>query len=236
MTEAVLKHIEEHVIPDKRLGRHIEHDPRSREHAYGVTLAPAAYVRVHHRVYGGVLNQGDVGSCTGNATAGAINTAGLHVVGHTALKEPDALGIYELATSLDEFEGAYPPDDTGSSGLSAAKSAKQKTLIGSYQHAFNMEAALTALQKGPVITGVDWYEGFDSPSSTTGLVKPTGQVRGGHEIVAIGFEPHAVLSDSLVFLQNSWGREWGLAGRFCWTVSTWQKLLNAQGDATILLK
>ena len=236
MTETVLKHIEEHVIPDKRLGRHVEHDPRSRQHAYGATLAPAALVRVHHRVYGGVLSQGQIGSCTGNATAGAINTAGLHVVGHATLKEPEALGIYELATVLDEFEGSYPPTDTGSSGLSAAKAAQQKTLIGSYEHAFDMSAALAALQKGPVITGVDWYEGFDTPNATTGRVKPTGQIRGGHEIVCIGYEPHATLADSLVFLQNSWGADWGLSGRFCWTVQTWQKLLDDQGDVTILVK
>lgn len=236
MTEVVLKHIEEHVIPDKRLGRHIEHDPRSREHAFGVVLAQTALVKVHHRVFGGVLNQGKIGSCTGNATAGAINTAGLHVVGHVTLKEPDALGIYELASVLDGFPGSYPPDDTGSSGLAAGKAAKQMGLIASYQHAFDMAAALSALQLGPVITGIDWYEGFDNPNPTTGRVKIEGQRRGGHEIVAIGFEPHATHDDSLVFLQNSWTAEWGLHGRFCMTVKTWQTLLDAQGDVTILSK
>lgn len=235
MTEVTLRKIEEQIDPEKRLGRHVEHDPRSRDYPFTVTLAPPAFRRAHHRVYGGILNQGNLGSCTGNATAGAINTQGLHVYKSTALKEPIAVALYSRATELDNFPGKYPPDDTGSSGLAVAKAAQEKGYITKYQHAFGMTEALTALQLGPVITGVDWYEGFDHPDAN-GKVQIAGQVRGGHEFVIIGFEPFGTIDESLIFAQNSWGAGWGLHGRFSFTVKTWQALLDAQGDVTILLK
>lgn len=235
MAEVTFRKIEEQIDPNRRLGRHVEHDPRSRAYPFRVTLAPPAFRRTHHRVFGGILNQGNIGSCTGNATAGAINTEGLHVLKSTPLKEPEAVTLYMRATELDSFPGQYPPDDTGSSGLAVAKAAKEKGYIKEYRHAFGMDEALTALQLGSVITGVDWYEGFDHPD-INGRVKIAGQVRGGHEFVVVGFEPRGVIDESVVFAQNSWGLGWGFHGRFNFTVKTWQLLLDAQGDVTILLK
>lgn len=234
MVDIITRIIPEEIDLGKRLGRHVEHDPRSKEYPYTVTLTPE-FRRVHHRLWGGVLDQLRIGSCTGNATAGAINTGGLHIPRHKLLREPEAVDIYKLATSLDEFPGTYPPEDTGSSGLSAAKAALQMGYIGSYRHAFNMEEVLTALMDGPVITGVDWYEGFDTPD-INGLVKIEGQIRGGHEFVVVGFEPAAKLENSVVVAQNSWNVTWGVKGRFRFTIATWQQLLDAQGDVTILLK
>jgi hypothetical protein len=232
MTQVVVRSITENVVPGKRLGRHVEHDPRSREHAFGVTIAP--FKTVHHRRYRGPFDQGDLGSCTGNAAAGAINTSPIHNPRAKLLTEQEAIDLYELATQLDDIPGQYPPDDTGSSGLAAAKAAKQKGYISTYRHAFSIEEALSALQVGPVITGVDWYEGFDHPNGD-GLVTISGQVRGGHEFEVVGFEFHHVLDESLVVCENSWGAAYGMAGRFKFTVKTWRSLLDAQGDVTILL-
>lgn len=232
-----VKKLDEQVKDSHRLGRHIEHDERSKEYAYASDVTTLAYVTVHHRKYGPVLDQGDLGSCTGNATAGAINTVPLHnkPTLESTLHEQDALELYELATKLDSFEGQYPPDDTGSSGLAAAKAAKQKGHITSYKHAFSLDAALAALQKRPIITGVNWYEGFDNPDSH-GTVKIDGEIRGGHEFVLIGFQLEATLMDSLILACNSWGPDWGLSGRFNFTVATWRQLLDDSGDATILLR
>jgi hypothetical protein len=106
-------------------------------------------------------------------------------------------------------------------------------MVSGYSHAFDMTAALAALQIGPVITGVNWYEGFDTPNAD-GLVKISGQVRGGHELGARGYEPAANPDDSLILLDNSWGPGWGDLGHFYWTVGTWKTLLAQQGDVTIL--
>lgn len=227
----------EEVVEGKRLGRHVEHDPRSRAFAYEIPAGAGALVAVEHRRHGGIFNQGALGSCTGNAAAGAKNTEPFYHSGSAPLiYEAGAVDIYSLATRLDGLsDGYYPPNDTGSSGLAVAKAMKQEGMIGSYQHAFDMAAALAALQAGPVITGVNWYEGFDSPDAN-GLVKIAGQVRGGHEIVARGYQPGQAAdgSDALILLDNSWGTGYGKSGSFYWTVATWQQLLAEQGDVTIL--
>lgn len=235
MTEVLRRKLEEHVIEGKRLGRHIEHDPRSRDYAYEVS-AEGTLIAVEHKRHGSIFNQGNLGSCTGNALCGAKNTEPLYHQGSSHLiTESGAVDIYSLATRLDGIsDGYYPPDDTGSSGLAVARAAKQQGIIGSYQHAFDMDAALAALQAGPVITGVSWYEGFDDPD-IHGLVQISGQVRGGHEIVARGYVPATNPDDALILLDNSWGTSWGVSGRFYWSVGTWRQLLADGGDVTILV-
>lgn len=151
-----VRRIEEHSIGHGgRLGRHVELDPRSR--AFAVPAAADTITKVRHRRYG-ILDQGDLGSCTGNAITGCLNTLPLHITGTHLKTEADAVRLYSEATRLDSFQGAYPPEDTGSSGLAACKAAKNEGLISGYRHAFSVEAALTALMSGPVITGVNWYE------------------------------------------------------------------------------
>lgn len=230
------KTIDEYPIFDKRLGRHIEHDERSRDHGFlaKAGAAPLTFNQMRHvlhRRFGNVLDQGNLGSCTGNASAHCMNTAGFHKRG-VVYHEADAVSFYSLATQLDDYPGQYPPDDTGSSGLAVAKALQEKGLIANYSHAFNLNEALTALQSRPVICGINWYEGFDNPNPT-GLVTLSGQVRGGHEICALGFEPHSTLDMSLIVFQNSWGRGWGHHGQFMMTVKDFSRLLDEEGDVTI---
>jgi hypothetical protein len=209
------------------LGRLVEHDERSR--MYAVDFEPVPWRTVTHRRYGGPFDQGHLGSCTGNAVAGALNTAPLHKTGTKLLTEAEAVAIYERATVIDSFPGSYPPDDTGSSGLAACKAARQKGYVLSYWHAFDISAAIQALMRGPLITGVSWYEGFDYPSET-GRVEISGDVRGGHEFEVLGFH----LPSKTVACMNSWGTEYGVNGRFRFSVDTWERLLGEEGDATVL--
>lgn len=229
----VARIIDEYPVPGKPLGRHVEHDPESR--AYAVTAAPVPLRTVHHRRYGGPFDQGATSSCTGNAAAGAMNTAPLYTPGRRILTEQDALTVYELATTLDSIPGSYPPDDTGSSGLAVAKALQQKGLISGYRHAFSLAEALQALQAGPVIAGIDWYQGFDSPNPA-GVVEIAGEVRGGHEIEILGYERAAVPLDALVVFENSWGVGYGVNGRGKMSVRTLGVLLDAQGDVTVLIR
>jgi hypothetical protein len=235
MNDVTRIQIEEHPS-DKggRLGRHIEHDPRSRQYAYGIVHKMDALKTVHHRRYGVTFDQGELGSCTGNAAAGAVNTVPVHKPKEKLLHETDAVDIYSRATSIDEFDGAYPPNDTGSSGLAVSKVLLERSLIGSYQHAFDVATALSALQKYPLIIGINWYEGFDTPDEH-GLVNIAGSVRGGHEIEVKGFTVRSPLESSLMLCENSWGEEWGLNGEFHFTVSSFRRLMAEQGDTTILI-
>lgn len=213
------------------LGRRVEHDPRSYD--YPVTFElPAVLKTVSHRSYGLPFDQGHLGSCTGNACAGALNTVPLHQAGERVLRETDAVDLYKLATKLDEFDGVYPPDDTGSSGLGVAKAAKQKGLISSYRHAFTLDQALAALQLRAVITGIDWYEKMFTPTKD-GFIHIGGGLAGGHELCVKGY---VAARRPYIVLWNSWGPKWGPLGGLCrMFVDEWAKLLDARGDVTVLL-
>lgn len=232
MTEISFKQIriDEQIVEDKRLGRHVLHDPKSFAWPYIPRSIDRPIHSVHHRHFGGVLDQGNLGSCTGNAAVQALNTKPLHRLATHTLKEEEALNLYSLATSLDPWPGEYPPDDTGSDGLSVAKACQQQGYIIEYRHAFGIDEALRALIERPVITGVNWYEGFDNPDDR-GFVKKEGQIRGGHEFVVVGYND----TDKYVEAINSWGRNWGLKGRFRMSVDVWNELLQEDGDVTVLI-
>jgi hypothetical protein len=99
-----------------------------------------------------ILDQGALGSCTGNAAAGALGTDPLYntlPAGHPPLDEDFAVRVYSAATKIDPWPGDYPPDDTGSDGLSAAKACKALGLIPGYLHATSLDGMQAALQDTP---------------------------------------------------------------------------------------
>ncbi|WP_142282218.1 hypothetical protein [Mycobacterium sp. IEC1808] len=224
-THIVRKRLAETVVQTRRLGRHIEHDPRSRDFP---AERAQAIVSVDHRATGLPLDQGQIGSCTANALCGALNSAPDYT-GAKSYTESDAVMLYELETKLEGQP--YPPNDPGGSGLMVCKAAQQLGWISSYRHAFGLQHALTALVIQPVITGFNWYTSFDEPDPDTGLVTITDDatVRGGHEVVVDGIDA----DNQLIWLWNSWGTNFGRSGRFCMSFGTWEQLLAESGDVTV---
>lgn len=219
--------LDEQVIEGKRLGRHVNHDPRSLNYQVKPLAALAQSVTWKRDIP--VLDQGNLGSCTGNATVGVLGSEPYFATmpSSLTLNEDEAVSLYSLATRLDSYTGDYPPTDTGSDGLSVAKAAKTMGLISGYLHCTSIDAVITALQSGPVITGVNWYSGFDNPDSS-GHVTLSGSVRGGHEFEIAGVD----LQAKLFLAYNSWGPSWGLNGQFTFTFADYTRLLSEQGDAT----
>lgn len=217
------------------LGRHIEHDERSRDYAYQASIVRKLR-KLTHGTTGGILNQGQIGACTGFATAKACNSRPIidPLKGDKTLTNEDGLDLYHRATIADGYPGEWPPDDTGSSGLAACKGAKDRGLITSYRWAFNLDDALQALMRGCILIGISWYEGFDRPRSD-GLVTISGSVRGGHELCVRGYDPtvSSSASQALIWLDNSWTDGWGLKGRCCMTVATLEVLLADGGDVAV---
>jgi hypothetical protein len=209
------------------LGRLVDHDEHSRLYQAPKATSPRSVLWAHHAP---VLDQGELGSCTGNATAQLINTDYFAAVRKTRgyLGESDAVRIYELATRLDGIRGnTYPPTDGGSSGLGAAKAGVKLGYFTGYKHAFGFSHFAAAVQLQPVIVGTAWYDGMFTPSKQ-GLVIPSGQIAGGHEYLCLGINYQTQL---LTFL-NSWGDSWGQGGRFHMTFAAFTKLLADQGDVT----
>lgn len=218
------------------LGRHVRHDPRSR--AYPVAPTATVLTAVRHQAFIGILDQGQLGSCTGNAGVGAIYRQPFtEVLGsYSWLYVPDesgAVALYSAATKLDGDPENYPPTDTGSDGLSVAKALKAAGIISGYLHAFTLQSALLQLMSTPLITGITWYNSMFTPDDLGVLVvDPASGVAGGHELCVDEYIPAAGPDPAYVGGPNSWGSRWGLSGRWYMTVEDWGKLLADDGDVT----
>ena len=223
--------IPEQVVPDKRLGRHVRHDPRSLSYPY---RSAAPLVSTRHACHIPTLDQGDLGSCTGNATVHALASgplwSTLSPTQQASLNEAEAVALYSLATTLDSSPGSYPPTDTGSDGLDVAKAAQQSGFINGYTHALSLNDALSALVAGPVIIGIDWMSTFDDPLPS-GEMPFGGSVRGGHEVCLDQID----VENSRVWIHNSWGDGWGQSGRAWFSFDTLGRLLSSDGDATVFV-
>jgi len=214
--------IPEREIQGQRLGRHIEHDERSR--AFAVVRRATPIASRHWTRHVTIYDQGNLGSCTGNALAGCLSTGPwTHRFGEYTAKR-----VYSAATKLDGVPGEWPPQDTGSSGLAVCKVAQNRGWIREYRHAFSLDDVLAALQDGPCIAGTDWLDGMDRPDST-GLVHATGDVRGGHEYCLVGCD----IASRTIRAANSWGTSWGRNGLFTISWDDFAALLAEDGDVTV---
>lgn len=214
----------ETLVAGKRLGRHVKHDPRSREFPAD---SASRVVSVKHDASALPLDQEDHHCSTAHSLCGALN-CGINSREGVLYREADAIRVFRLAATLN---GDDPDGRPGSSGLMACKAARDLGLIQEYRHAFGIDHALHALVLRPVMTGIKWYSSFDEPDPTTGLVElaESAVLRGGHEVLVHEID----VENGLVWCWNSWGSRFGLGGRFCMSFDTWAQLLGDDGDVTV---
>lgn len=218
----ITKQIPEQKIDGKRLGRHVVHDERSWNFLAEKSVTITSII---HTSVGLPLTQVR-GSCTAEAMCGDLNSQ--TPLPSVPLTQVNADHLYDLEIT---DEGGNPAtDDPGGSGLEICKVALAQGLIKSYTHAMSMSDALGALMLRPVITGVNWYDSFDAPSSSGFItISPNAQVRGGHEFVVDEIDTVT----KAVGCWNSWGLSYGLQGRFYMPFTVWDRLLGEQGDVTV---
>jgi hypothetical protein len=220
---------------DPLLGRNIEHDPRSRAYAFRAGRDPLASIQHHSNIR--TLNQ-HVGSCTCHTALKLCTYSHWFTLSReqqgAIIADPDGMATdwYRETTRNDEFDGEWEPNDTGSSGTSASKTAVRRGFAKGFQHAFSFDDTLAMLAKKPVGIGVWWYSTFDRPDHT-GLVRLTSasRRRGGHEFVLDELD----VEHEQVWAQNSWGDDFGIAGRFRFSFADLERLLNEDGDSVQLL-
>jgi hypothetical protein len=133
-----------------------------------------------------------------------------------------AIDLYAEATELDSFPETFPPSDIGSSGLAVAKALVAQGAISSYKHAFSLQGMLSALQSGPVLLGINWYESMWRADR----VKISGDVVGGHEFLVNSVS----IKDQILQGVNSLGHDWNFGGYFYLTFDQADQLLAEQGD------
>ena len=223
-----------------RLGRHLWLDARSLEHMIENRIEEMTHP-VHTKEWERVLvilDQGKLGSCTGNAGTGALGTQPFYdAVGKKVLPSPKdaleaegfAVKLYEDATVVDGYPGTYPPDDTGSSGLAICKVLKSRGTIKGYRYARSAHGFLQLLQRGPVLQGMPWYNAFFNPNGQAFIDADanwaSSGLAGGHEVEAVGVEVDTKdVFNSVITYANSWDTTWGDAGRFRMRLRTYEQL------------
>ncbi len=210
----------------------------TRDHPYQLTGVSQPNI-VDLRQYCSLIeDQGNLGSCTGNAIAGAIELINKR---NNKLLDVSRLFIYYyermLIGTINYDSGAYirdgikacytygaPTENLWPYNISKFKiqppstaivdAAKRK--VTSYQRAADFDAVMDAVTSGyPVIVGFSVYSSFDTPTvAKTGVMPYPNTTRerllGGHAVLIVGYNKN----NNTFIVRNSWGTGWGDKGYF----------------------
>jgi hypothetical protein len=238
-------HVVKYEPTDPRLGRHVEHDDRSKmvEHMFAARDLKPKHKDAHWTSLAPPINQLDTGSCTCSSEMNVLNTdfftaARQEINGHPSsfFTQQDALDLYALATKLDAFPGFYPEEDTGSSGNAAAKASVRKKWLTSYSWLFSFSSLQATIERRPLTIGTLWTNKmFDCKNGivTVGSLADSN-IAGGHQYAMTGI----VWNDGLFEFRNTWGDqdEWPgckPGGYFAMSFSDVRSLQEADGDVTV---
>ena len=189
-----------------------------------------------------IENQGNLGSCTGNAIAGQIELI-QRKVNPAKGRDVSRLFIYYqerlLEGTIRYDNGAYIRDGikacytygapleslwpyvinrftTKPSAAAYTDALKRK--VTSYQRCTNFAAVKAALvSRYPVTVGFDVYSSFEGAENTNTGMMPypntrTEQYLGGHAVCIVGYNDN--LAGGSFICRNSWGTNWGDNGYF----------------------
>lgn len=204
-------------------------DPRSRN--YGIRPLVGAVTRKKQlwRIPTALpLNQGSEGACVGFGWSAELAVEPVQLNVSNAF----ARVMFEGSRRIDrEMGNNYP---MGASLLAGAKFAQQQGWISEYRWAFGIDDVVdTLVAKGPVVLGINWYDGMYS-TETDGRVRINGNLIGGHCILATGYIPnHPVWGGNWIEWVNSWGWTYGVKGLGYIREADLDRLLRDQGEACI---
>jgi len=210
------------------LGRRYEPDPRNDLFPIRAMLRRVAYdipvTKFWHS--NGVLDQGSEGSCVGHGFAHKLMTNPYSVNGIT---HEVAVQIYYDAQKLDN----YPGENYAGTSVLAGVKALQNLYEGieSYRWATSINDMVAVIGYfGPVVIGVNWYEGMFEPT-LEGTLVVRGQVQGGHCVIVKGVN----VETGMFLIQNSWGITWGQSGCAYISFDDMARLLRENGEACIVI-
>src|SRR5579871_1212848 len=201
------------------------------------TLPPSADLRPNCPP---VYDQGQLGSCTANAIAAAIQFDEMKQ-NFPKVFVPSRLFIYYNERAIEgtiasdagaqirdgiksvSKQGAPPESDwpydiakfTQKPPAAAYQDALKNRAVSYQRLVQNLVQMRGCLASGfPFVFGFSVYESFESQQvAQTGVVPMPGpgeQHIGGHAVMAVGYDDH----EARLVVRNSWGPGWGMAGYF----------------------
>lgn len=212
--------------------------PDTRDYKYTVTNKQQYNVIDLRRYCTQIEDQGNLGSCTGQAIASAIE---LHNKRFNKTDDISRLFIYyyerEILGTIHFDSGAYIRDGIKVCNKKGAplekfwpyniKKFKDKPVteaisdalkrrVTRYERVENHQGCLDAITNGyPVVIGFNVYSSFETPIVySKGLMPyPNTKVErllGGHAVLLVGYDK----SKEHYIVRNSWGKYWGDNGYF----------------------
>ena len=193
-----------------------------------------------------ILDQGKEGACTGFGLAAVVNFLSHNRNGAARLKRSDGASarmLYEMAKRYDEWEGTDYEGSSIRGGLKGwykhgvcresvwpNKPEKNPRLtarrqqdaierpLGNYfrlrhLHLSHVHAALTEV--GILYASADVHAGWMDPDNETGRIEQHDEIVGGHAFAIVGYDGEGL------WIQNSWGTDWGLGGFGHLTYDDW---------------
>ncbi|HVO32856.1 MAG TPA: C1 family peptidase [Elusimicrobiota bacterium] len=185
-----------------------------------------------------IENQGQLGSCTANALAGALEFLedkdrapfedvsrlfiyyNERVVEHTVKTDSGAMlrdGIKTLARDgvCSEALWPYVISRFAAKPTPRCYADGRAHTITSYERLLTLNDMRACLAAGfPFVFGFTVYESFESPQVARAGVMPMPQASeraiGGHAVMAAGYDD----AQQQLICRNSWGTAWGLKGYF----------------------
>ena len=210
----------------------------TRDHLYKFTIAKLPTSVDMRLTCSAIEDQGNLGSCTGNAIAGAIElvyrktrrmldvsrlfiyyeervlegTVGYDVGAYIR----DGLKVVNKKGAPLENVWPYVESQFAIQPNSAAYTDAAKRKVTAYQRCTDFNAVKAALAAGnPVVVGFDVYESFETIQvARTGMMPYPNvareQLLGGHAVCLVGYND----TTQRFIARNSWGTGWGDRGYF----------------------
>lgn len=173
------------------------------------------------------FDQGVTGTCVGHGGKNWMLSAPVMQTKRDG--PPTPFDLYREACAVDEWTQNDNGDlNFGTSVRALFKVLQARGLVAEYRWASNMQDVIDfVLLHGPVVIGVNWYEGMLRPDAS-GYINLTGSVVGGHCVLVVGH--NRTRGDFTIV--NSWG-DWGPKhGRALIRSADLQRLLfNEGGEA-----
>ena len=209
-----------------------------RDYPYPLSGAKQSNIVDLRNICSPIEDQGQLGSCTGNAIAGAIellqnrenrtlDISRLFIYYYERLIE-GTVNYDSGAYIRDGIKACYtygaPNENLWPYNISkfrikpstAAINDAAKRKVKLYQRAADFNAVIDAVTSGyPVIIGFNVYSSFDTKEVARTGVMPYPNVNrerllGGHAVLIVGYNKN----NNTFIVRNSWGRYWGDNGYF----------------------
>lgn len=216
---------------DPRLDRCVFFDERSWNYR-AISLLKVAQIRkprTRRWKVSQTLDQGREGACVGFGISHELIANPAAVQGIT---NEFARQLYFAAQKLDPWEGgSYPgahPVYEGTAVLAGLKAAQAMQYFDEYRWCFGLDdLILTVGYVGPVIIGVNWYEGMMDYDQNN-FIHVTGGIAGGHCTLVSGVDTKGEFAE----IHNSWGDSRKMKISF----ADLNRLLKEEGEAAVPIR